>query len=182
MRKFQKLLRWLVLLRGSPEAISRGVAIGVFVAFTPTIGVQVGLAALLATLLNANRPAAVIPVWITNPVTIPPVFGFTYVVGCWFCAGPSGDHVAEVLHSLVHKLQRHELWDMADQLRAVLSLSRGVLLPLCVGGILVGFVAAAAAYFATLRLVRRSHYLRDTQPPDGGSGKSGSTPHARSSS
>jgi hypothetical protein len=155
-RKLQRFLRWLVFLRGSPEAIARGVAIGVFVAFTPTIGIQVALAAFLATLLNANRPAAMVPVWITNPLTISPIFGFTYVVGSWLCPGPSSADVAGALHGLAGKLSRHEFWDMSDQLREVLSLSRDVLFPLSVGGVLVGLVGSLAAYALTLRFVSRS--------------------------
>ena len=68
-RRAFRILRSVVRLRGSPRAIAGGLAIGVFVAFMPTRGFQMLFAAFLATLFGANRPAAVLPVWITNPAT-----------------------------------------------------------------------------------------------------------------
>jgi hypothetical protein len=162
VNKLRKLCRWLILLPGSPESISLGLAIGVFVAFTPTIGIQILLAGMLATLLSANRPAALLPVWITNPVTIAPLFGFTYVVGRWFLPGPLDDHAGEVLRTVVWRLQRQDFWNLSDPLNAILSLSRDVFIPLWIGGLLVGLVAAVAVYFPTLFLIRRSRqFLRD---------------------
>jgi uncharacterized protein (DUF2062 family) len=58
----RRFLRWLVLLRGSPEALGRGMAIGTVVAFTPTLGIQIPLALFLTTIANANRPISIVPV------------------------------------------------------------------------------------------------------------------------
>jgi hypothetical protein len=107
--RVHSVMHWLVGLRGSPEAIARGLAIGLFVAFTPTIGVQLILAAALATLLGASRAAALVPVWITNPVTIPPIYGFTYMVGSWFFPGPPANRMAEVLSGLGARLRKLEI-------------------------------------------------------------------------
>ncbi len=59
----RRALRSIVTLHGSPEAIALGTAIGVFIAFTPTIGFQMLLGAFVATLVGASRPAAMIPAW-----------------------------------------------------------------------------------------------------------------------
>jgi len=64
-----------------PFAIAFGASIGTFIAFTPTLGVQTLLAIFGATLFGVSRPAAVIPVWISNPLTMGPIFAFTYWVG-----------------------------------------------------------------------------------------------------
>ncbi len=159
-RRLRRLARWILRLRGSPEAVGLGVAIGTFVAFTPTIGFQMLLAALLATLLNANRPAALVPVWITNPLTIPPIYGFTYWVGSWFRAGPSPERVREVLEGLVSRLGQHDAWSAREPLSAVLALSRDVLVPLWIGGLLVGVGAGALAYLPAAEAVRRIRQLR----------------------
>jgi uncharacterized protein len=159
------VMHWLVGLRGSPEAIARGIAIGLFVAFTPTIGVQLILAAALATLLGASRAAALVPVWITNPVTIPPIYGFTYMVGSWFFPGPPANRVAEVMRGLGGKLRKLEIWDVADQVRAMIALGRDIFIPLWIGGIVVGLCVALTVYFPAVVVVRRSReFMRRHRP------------------
>jgi uncharacterized protein len=54
--------------------------VGLFVAFIPTPG-QAVIAALLAVFLRCNLPLSVGLVFITNPVTMPPIFYMAYKVG-----------------------------------------------------------------------------------------------------
>jgi len=58
----------------TPHRIALGVAVGVFVAWTPTMGFQMLLAVLLATLLRANKLVGIPFVWISNPVTTVPIY------------------------------------------------------------------------------------------------------------
>ena len=64
----------------SRRSISRGVWIGVFVAFIP-IPMQMGVAAALALLARVNIPVAVLVVWVTNPLTMWPLFYLAYRLG-----------------------------------------------------------------------------------------------------
>jgi uncharacterized protein (DUF2062 family) len=152
--KRRDLATWLIKLRGSPEAIALGVAIGVFVAFTPTIGFQTVIALILATFLNANRPAAMVLVWITNPLTIPPCFAFTYWVGSLIWPGPSPASVSQVIRGSVAAVARHDFWEMYDQFATFVGMGRDVLIPLLVGGVVVGVTVGSVAYFLTLRSIR----------------------------
>lgn len=56
--------------------------IGLFCAFMP-VPFQMLLAALLAIFARCNLPIAVALVWITNPLTIGPMFFFAYKLGAW---------------------------------------------------------------------------------------------------
>lgn len=64
------------------RSASGAVAVGLFMAFLP-IPLQMAPAAILAIWLRVNLPIAVALVWITNPLTIAPVFYFTYKLGSW---------------------------------------------------------------------------------------------------
>lgn len=62
--------------------------VGLFMMYMPPIG-QMLMAAAAAIALRVNLPISVALVWITNPVTIPPMFYFAYLVGCWMIGAPS---------------------------------------------------------------------------------------------
>ncbi len=56
------------------RSIAVGLAMGLFIAFTPTIPFQILLCAIGAILLRVNLSVAVAAVMITNPVTAVPVY------------------------------------------------------------------------------------------------------------
>ena len=64
------------------RAVSGAVFIGLFSAFIP-IPSQMVLAAILAIFARCNLPVAVALVWVTNPITIGPMFYFAYKLGAW---------------------------------------------------------------------------------------------------
>ncbi len=58
-----------------------GMALGLAVGMTPTMGFQMAIAVALAALLGQSKIAAALGVWITNPVTAPVIYSATYTVG-----------------------------------------------------------------------------------------------------
>ena len=65
-----------------PHPLALGVAVGMFVAFTPTVGVQMVLAGFLSWLLRANKAVSIAVVWISNPGTMVPIYWYCYRIGC----------------------------------------------------------------------------------------------------
>ncbi len=55
-------------------------SLGIFVAFLPFPGHMI-MAALLALALRVNIPVAAVSTWVTNPVTMGPLYYFAYEVG-----------------------------------------------------------------------------------------------------
>ena len=62
------------------RSCSLAVAVGIFCAFVP-VPFQMVVAAVLAIMLRINILVTVPMVWISNPVTIPPMFYFCYLLG-----------------------------------------------------------------------------------------------------
>lgn len=62
------------------RSVSIAFAIGLFAAWIPTPG-QMAIAAIAAFYFRANLPISVALVWLTNPLTMPPMFYFAYIVG-----------------------------------------------------------------------------------------------------
>jgi len=77
------LVHRVLSLDDTPHRIALGVAIGIFVTWTPTIGSQMALTVAICFLFRANKFVGVPFVWISNPVTIVPVYFPSYAVGCW---------------------------------------------------------------------------------------------------
>jgi uncharacterized protein len=70
------------------RSVSAAVAIGLFFAWVPT-PTQMAFAAAAAIYFRAHLLISVALVWITNPVTMPPLFYFAYRVGLRFSHLPS---------------------------------------------------------------------------------------------
>ncbi|UZE97948.1 DUF2062 domain-containing protein [Alkalimarinus alittae] len=62
------------------HAVSRAFLVGIFWCFIP-IPFQMVVAAIFAIWLKSNLPMSVALVWISNPLTMPPIFYFNYWVG-----------------------------------------------------------------------------------------------------
>ena len=150
--RMRPVFRWFIRLHGSPQAIAGGFSVGVFIAFTPTIGIQLVLAFFLATVLNLNRPAAVLAVWITNPVTIPAIYSLNYWLGSLIWEGPSVPVVSRRLFRLASQLTTLDLWAITDQLSAVAELGMDIIVPLVLGSIIAGAFSATLSYVILLRL------------------------------
>lgn len=150
----------LLRLRGTPEAIGLGVAVGVLVAFTPTLGLHLVIAAAVATLLRASRPAALLSVWITNPATMAAVYTFTYRVGKYFWRGPVPAKVHDALGAVAERIANSRWHEFAHHLDAFLAFGADTYISLWIGGLLVGGVAAAVSYPLARSAARRVQLRR----------------------
>ncbi|MDX8402148.1 MAG: DUF2062 domain-containing protein [Mariprofundaceae bacterium] len=70
------------LWRLNRRAVARAIAVGLFFAFVP-VPFQMLLAASGAVMFNSNLPISVGMVWLTNPLTMPPIFYLAWLLGTW---------------------------------------------------------------------------------------------------
>lgn len=160
--RLRPVLRWVIRLRSSPRAIAGGLAIGTFIAFTPTVGVQLILAVIVATCFGLNRPAAMIPVWITNPITVAPIYTLNYWLGLKVWDGPPLSEVSGLFIDIGKTMAKLEFWNIKDQFLAILHMGKEILIPLLIGSIAIGLVSGVLVFILTLKLLsvfftRRAH-------------------------
>jgi uncharacterized protein len=151
--RIRPVLRWVIKLRSSPRAIAGGLGLGTFIAFTPTVGVQLILAFVIATFFNLNRPAAMIPVWITNPVTVAPIYTFNYWLGTKLWDGPPLSEVSRLFIDIGRTMAYLEFWNIKEQFLAVLQMGREILIPLLLGSVAIGVLTGLLVYISSLKLL-----------------------------
>lgn len=138
---FGKLLHDPNLWHLNRRSVSGGVAAGLFMGFVP-VPFQMIPAAALAILFRLNLPITVALVWVTNPITMPPVFYFCYKVGTWVLGRPEKHFTFELTwHWLGTELVR--IWE-----------------PFLLGCFIVGLISGLLGYFS-MRALWRWHVIRD---------------------
>jgi len=80
LKIFGKFLHKKEIWSLSRKKVVLGVFIGIFVACLP-MPLQMVLASLLAIIFNANLPISFILIFISNPITMPPLFYLEYQIG-----------------------------------------------------------------------------------------------------
>ncbi|MDX1610171.1 MAG: DUF2062 domain-containing protein [Halofilum sp. (in: g-proteobacteria)] len=121
------------------RSVSGGFAVGLFTAWIP-LPLQMLIAAALALLLRVNLPLSVVLVWITNPLTMGPMFWFAWRVGSWLLGI---EHVPVAFEPTL-------AWFTAGVAR--------IWLPLTLGCLLLGIISAALG-FLLCRLAWRYHVI-----------------------
>lgn len=77
-------------LNDTPHRIAWGVFLGFVVAFTPTVGIQMMLFVAVAAVLRGNKVSGLPVVWLTNPVTVVPIYWSCWRIGA-FLLGTDAD-------------------------------------------------------------------------------------------
>ncbi|MBM4153458.1 MAG: DUF2062 domain-containing protein [Lentisphaerae bacterium] len=159
-RTWRDYLRLTLVQRGSPESIAWGVAVGMFVAFTPTLGVQIVLVLILASILRVNRIAAIPPLFITNVLTAGPVYGFECWLGAQFLPDAKSAEMLARWEKVQHIVAETGILSLHRDWRDLMTIGGDLWLAMWIGGILVGGLLAAVSYVATVAIVRRHRARR----------------------
>ncbi|NIP74298.1 MAG: DUF2062 domain-containing protein [Gammaproteobacteria bacterium] len=87
LQVFGRLLHDPNLFHLNRRSVAGAFAVGLFVAFIP-VPFQMVLAAMLAIFARVNLPLSVALVWVTNPLTMPPLYYVSYKLGAWLLGTP----------------------------------------------------------------------------------------------
>ena len=130
------------------HSVSKAFLVGIFWCFIP-MPFQMVAAAFVAIWFNANLPISVALVWISNPITMPPMFYFNYLVGTFVLNRPTIDY----------EFQLSWQW-LSDKLTEV-----GI--PLYVGSLVCAIIFSIVCYglvqFLWKKKVRKNWHNRQTR-------------------
>ncbi len=163
-RKFRKFLVHNILhADDTPNRIALGVAVGLFIGLTPTVGFQMMIALAVATVLRVNKLACIPMVWITNILTAGPIYYACFWLGSMLLGSEATDLGAATVDRLLsvptdvavsapEGLSRFADWGYwKDQALWVMRLGS----ELWVGCLVVGTVVGAISYVLVRTLVTR---------------------------
>lgn len=113
-------------------SVARGMAIGIFIGFLPIMPFQMLACGGLALLFRANMMVSLLAVWISNPITVPPLYYFCYKLGATL---------------LGQKIRNHSFNWTAESIFSDLNM---IWQPLFLGSIVAGVFFAALSYYLVL--------------------------------
>jgi uncharacterized protein len=152
---FRATFRRLLAIDDPPERTAFAFSVGVFIAFSPFLGLHTVMATALAFIFRFNKIAIYTGTFVNNPIlTLVPIILASYAVGAFLMGRPlSLPEEGLVLLREPHLLTG-EYW------RRLFLHSWDVLLPFTVGGLVLSVVCSLAAYPLTLRMLRAKERFR----------------------
>ena len=150
---FRAAFRRLLAIDDPPERTALAFSIGVFIAFSPFLGLHTIMATAVAFLFRFNKIAIYTGTFINNPfLTLVPIIIVSYAVGAFFLGRPLAipDEGVELLKNprlfssdYYQLLFVHSWWN--------------VVWPFTVGAMILSVVCSLLAYPLTLRMLRAYH-------------------------
>jgi uncharacterized protein (DUF2062 family) len=162
--RFTKMMRFLKLrifhAGDSPHRIAFGVALGLFVGWSPALGFHILIVLALSILLRANKFAALASVWVTNPFTLAPIYCSSYLLGrkllLLFGVNSlvSNKPILELLNEF-NLSQFYTGFFHIDFWKSLVTFLWAKGIELWLGCTIMGLLAAVAGYFVTYYLINR---------------------------
>lgn len=153
-KKLASFVERIRKLQGDPHYVAFGMGIGVFVAITPTIPFHSILAVVLAILLRASKPAALLGVWVSNPFTVVFFYLACYKTGHFFFQ--DADQALDSIQQLIVHLESNiefsqKILFLVDFVKTKIK----TFMIMNVGGVILGIPSGLIAYAVTKKFIQK---------------------------
>jgi uncharacterized protein (DUF2062 family) len=139
-------LKRLVALNDTPERIAKAFALGVFLAFSPLLGLHTFVGLLLAFFLHLNRFALLLGVFVNNPWTLIPIYAAGAYLGGLLLGFPPRPPMPN--------FEWQALW--SSSFWQQMSGQMPILKPMVLGSSILSIFASVLAYFMVLNLLKQN--------------------------
>ena len=158
---FRANFRRLLTLDDPPERTALAFAIGVFIAFSPFLGLHTIMATLVAFIFRFNKIAIYSGTFINNPfLTLVPIIIASYAVGAFILGQP-----LRISSEGLDLLKEPHLLT-GDYYRKLVREGSEIVWPFTIGGTVLSVVCSLIAYPVTFWLLRKRRKFGG--PPSGG--------------
>jgi uncharacterized protein (DUF2062 family) len=152
---FRSTFRRLLALDDPPERTALAFSIGVFIAFSPFLGLHTILATAIAFLFRFNKIAIFAGTFVNNPLlTLVPIIIGSYAIGAFILGRP-----LRIPAEGVELLKNPHLLT-ADYYRKLFRESWQIVWPFTIGGMVLSVVCSLIAYPVTSSLLRTQRRSR----------------------
>ena len=146
---FRAAFRRLLAIDDPPERTALAFSIGVFIAFSPFLGLHTILATLIAFLFRFNKLAIYTGTFVNNPFfTLVPIIIGSYAVGAFVLGRP-----LRIPDEGLELLKNPHIFSGSYYHRLFVE-SWSIVWPFAVGGMVLSVVCSVIAYPLTLRALR----------------------------
>jgi uncharacterized protein len=164
----RKVIQPILQIKDTPQSIALGVTVGIFVALTPTVGLQMTLIVLVGTALNRltrwrmNRVVGLTMCWVSNPITMIPMY-YGYLWLGWILTGrgwmpPLSLSAWQARFTAYIQTTAPTWW---DYLQGMFLAGMGELAwPMWIGSLVVAVAVSVPLYLITYRSVERYQLRR----------------------
>ena len=148
--KLRRAFHAIFHVQDTPHRIALAFGLGVFIAFSPLLGIHTGLALGLAFLFRLSRVAILAGAWTNNPWTLAPMYMAGTALGCGIL-GVSPESLESIDWSLHGRAFYAALWEGL----------RPLLVPFVVGNTVLGLIAGLLSYLVVRSLLERRQPLAE---------------------
>ena len=143
---------WAILKEKDPPGrLALGMALGIFIGMLPIMGIQMAVVTIVAFPFKANLKAAVLGVWISNPVTFIPLYWANYQFGLLFF------HKREVsmeqFSSIISGASEWNWTSIKQSFFNLVDLGSDIMIPLWGGSAILAVGLGILTYIVTYRWV-----------------------------
>ena len=155
IKKVKQQFKQLLHLNDTPHRIAIAFALGVYIAFSPLIGLHTGMVFLFAWLFRLNTIALLVGSLLNNPWTFGPIFGSCLWLGLKLY-GMEFNGIKRTIPPI--DWQQLTMMNFISQLKPYL-------IPFVLGTTLVGVIASVIAYFLANYLITQYRQVRTAKQP-----------------
>ncbi|WP_102830230.1 DUF2062 domain-containing protein [Bartonella bovis] len=155
-RSFCYMRKRILRISETRHKVALGLAIGIFSACSPFFGLHIILALFFSWILRGNFTAAIIGTVFSNPLTFLPIVMLNYKIGYLFLSlfGDVDRISLSQIRTMFSDLTFSKVWIIFENTWV------SIMLPMILGGILLGFIFGGLSYIGVYRAIGRFQQKR----------------------